>query len=311
MGSKNSTMSPGSFSKNNSKAEVHPYVESMAKGIITNRMVAEPYGVSRTQSFWDSLSEIPCIISEINEEAVKSVLDCLEQNKDMRKNKDLLHLVKLYYSNSFIMSQLCNELENCLTIARDRQLTLRAAVQFFKEEQGSWENKNDRYVQALEELKKFKNAENPFSNFSQILKKVREQQQSLCDELGLHYKSIKMKLVILKVFRGVCRAIFWLINFAIVVCQVVLPFAGHNDLAAALGSAGAGAGLSALGGTVDLQFKSYHNELSREMELISSIEECARDGHHEMGQLVVSLYVYVVCSSLPPWFGAVDVNDIR
>ena len=35
------------------------------------------------------------------------------------------------------------------------------------------------------------------------------------------------------------------------------------------------------------------------------------DGHHEMGQLVVSLYVYVVCSSLPPWFGAVDVNDIR
>ncbi|KAJ8628183.1 hypothetical protein MRB53_021490 [Persea americana] len=123
MGSTNSTMSSGSFSKNNSKAEVHPYVESMAKGIITNRM---------------------------------------------------------------------------------------------------------------------------------ILEKVREQQQSLCDELGLHYKSIKMKLVILKVFRGVCRAIFLLINFAIVVCQVVLPFAGHNALAAALGSAGAdvGAGLSALGGTM-------------------------------------------------------------
>ena len=35
------------------------------------------------------------------------------------------------------------------------------------------------------------------------------------------------------------------------------------------------------------------------------------DGRHEMGQLFVSFYVYVVCSSLPPWFGAIDVNGIR
>ena len=83
-------------------------------------MVVEPYGVSHTQSFWDSFSEIPCRISKINEEAVKSILYCLEQKKDMQKNQKLFDLVQLYFSNSFIMSELCNELENCLKIARDR-----------------------------------------------------------------------------------------------------------------------------------------------------------------------------------------------
>eukprot|EP00268_Persea_americana_P042142 TRINITY_DN4213_c2_g1_i1.p1 TRINITY_DN4213_c2_g1~~TRINITY_DN4213_c2_g1_i1.p1 ORF type:complete len:275 (+),score=40.98 TRINITY_DN4213_c2_g1_i1:1688-2512(+) len=271
MGSTNSTMSLGSFSKNKSKDEVYPYVESMEKSIIANRMVAEPYGVSHTQSFWDSFSEIPSRIGKINEEAVKSILYCLEQKKDMQKNQKLFDLVQLYFSNSFIMSELCNELENCLKIARDRQLTLRAAVQVFKEEQGSWENKNDRYVRALEELKKFKNAENPFSIFSLILKKVHEHQQSLFDKLRLHDKKIKTKLLIVKVLRGVSGAIFVLITFAVVVCQLLLTLAGQNDLAEALVSVDVAS--SALGEMVDSKLRPYHNELSREIRVNEINEE--------------------------------------
>ncbi|KAJ8628314.1 hypothetical protein MRB53_021621 [Persea americana] len=111
--------------------------------------------------------------------------------------------------------------------------------------------------------------------------------------------------------KGVSGAIFVLITFAVVVCQLLLTLAGQNDLAEALVSVDVAT--SALDG---------HHEMGQLFVSLYVYVVCSslpswfgaidvNDGRHEMGQLFVSSYVYVVCSSLPPWFGAIDVNGIR
>lgn len=271
-------MMPSSSSRKiKSKDELHPNLKTIGKAI-TN-----PKGDTYSQSFWDSLRDIPRRIDAINEEAIKGVLYGIECTKDIRKNQKLFDLVQLYFGNSFLMSDLCIALGDCLKIARDRQLILRAAVKLFKGEEGSGTNKDERYERALEELKKFKSAENPFTTFSRALEKVRQQQQSLFDKLRIHNKKIKKKLQFLKVWQGVSGAFFMLVALALLICQVVVALAGEIELAEVL--VGAAAATSAFGEALDSQYKSDQSKLKREMELISSMKKSAFDELNDLGEI--------------------------
>lgn len=157
-----------SNSHNSSSVQLHRNVRS-SEGAI-NPTVVSPDHVVDDQS---CLKELTSQINKTNEQAVRSILDILESKEDIKKNLQLFDLVQEYFSNSFRMSDLCNALEDSLKRARDRQLILRVAVQLFKEEEeiGDGANNEDKYLRAMEELKKFKDTENPFAVFAQVLEK--------------------------------------------------------------------------------------------------------------------------------------------
>lgn len=237
-----------------------------------NATAVSPANVVDDQSFSDSLKELTSLINETNEQAVRSILHTLESNEDIRKNLQLFDLVQEYFSNSFRMSDLCNALEDSLKRARDRQLILCVAVQLFKEEEeiGDGANNEDKYLRAMEELKKFKDTENPFAGFAQVLEKVREQQQSLVDKLNYHNKKIKKKLLFLKVWRTVSNTILTSVTLTLMIVQVAVTVAGMSSVGSALGSAASAS--STLSLTLESKFKSDHDELKKEMELIISMK---------------------------------------
>lgn len=253
---------------NRSSVQRHPNVTS-SRGGTTSPVAVEPEHVVDDQSFMDSLKELTAQISETNEQAVRSIILSLKSKKDIQKNLLLFDIVQEYFSNSFRMSDLCNALEDCLKRARDRQLILRVAVQLFKGEGENDLNKRVKYHRVVEELKKFKNAEDPFAVFSQILDKVREQQQSLVDKLKRHEKKIKKKLLILKVWRVMLGTILASVSLTLMICQVVVSVAGLSHVADALGSAASAS--SSLSLTLESKNKSHCDELKRELELISSM----------------------------------------
>ncbi|RWR88146.1 UPF0496 protein [Cinnamomum micranthum f. kanehirae] len=256
-----------SNSHNSSSVQLHRNVRS--SGGATNATVVSPDHVVDDQS---CLKELTSQINKTNEQAVRSILDILESKEDIKKNLQLFDLVQEYFSNSFRMSDLCNALEDSLKRAHDRQLILRVAVQLFKEEEeiGDGANNEDKYQRAMGELKKFKDTENPFAVFAQVLEKVREQQQSLVDKLNHHNKKIKKKLLFLKVWRIVSDTILASITLTLRIVQIAVILAGMSPVASLLGTA---ATVSyALTKTLDSKFKSSQDELKQEMDLIGSMK---------------------------------------
>ncbi|XXG69635.1 hypothetical protein AAC387_Pa06g2446 [Persea americana] len=234
MGLKNSKLCLRSI--RNSNAKRLPYVRSVERRI-TNRAIIDRNGVAHVKSLLDSLRNITFRIKDTNEQAVKTILHTLERKKHMRKNKKLFALVKYYFSNSFLMSDLCNALEQCLKRARNRQLILCVAFQLFKETEehgaNTTMNKKDKYLSVLEELEKFKDAENPFTIFTQILDNLIKKQKCLIDKLKRRNKFRKNHFLLHK-WRtvSVLDTILASATFTLVIFRILVELAGEAVMTA-------------------------------------------------------------------------------
>ena len=107
----------------------------MSSSTLRNQIQSNPNAVAPIQSLSDTLREMTFRIIKANEQGVESILHALDHDKHMRKSRKLFHLINDYFSNSFLMSELCNALEECLRSARSGQLILCTAVELFNEEE--------------------------------------------------------------------------------------------------------------------------------------------------------------------------------
>ncbi|KAJ8628185.1 hypothetical protein MRB53_021492 [Persea americana] len=141
--------------------------------------------------------------------------------------------------------------------ARDSQLNLHAAVQLFKE---------GRSDEALQELEKFKNSENPFTGLPEKLEKVRQQQVKLAEKLNLYRNKIKKKQVITMMGRIAADVIFLSFILTLFTCQAYVVYSGL--LSIALPVLGATSATISAWAVLDSQFTSYYDTLKRQKDLV-------------------------------------------
>lgn len=237
---------------------------------VINTVVA---GVDIRSLSFESLKEVTGGLLEMNQEVVQIILD---YKKDVWKNKELFQLVEDYFTNSLHMMDFCTALEKCLRRARDKQLIIRIALQQFEEENGCNDgngvNKEEKYSKTMEELKRFKIAEDPFTEeFFQILKRVQDEQLLMLGKLKLHNDKINKKLKSLKAWRRLSGVIFITAFVAVVICSVVAAAVAAPPIAAALAAA-VSVPLGSVGKWFDSLWKSYKAAVEREGELISSMQ---------------------------------------
>lgn len=270
MATNNSTKSSSSLSI--SSAELNQYVRSLRRSI-TNEFLDGPEGVFPAESPLDTLKGMTIQINKTNEQAVKTILNAFQRKKHMWKDQKMFDLVKDYFSNSFLLSELCNAFEDCLKRASDRQLILRVAVELFKGEEKNGDGSSNRYARALEELNKFRNTEDPFAKFSQVLDKVIMKQKSLVDKLNRHDKKFKYWVLGINLGRIISGTIFMSAAFTLTILAVLVKVAGMPAMAPLFGVV-ASASFS-ICTSIESLSKSYVDELKRKIRLISSMKQSA------------------------------------
>lgn len=282
-GSKFSTMG-GLFSKqpNEPVTEMQSYldacredpsIQSFDAGLQarTNRVlnsVAVAANIDACSLSFDSLKEVYGSLFVMNQELVTIILN---HQEDIWKNPQLSELVKEYFDNSLVMLDVCTALEKCLARARNRQVIITVALRRFEEEDGDETNNEEKYFRTLEELEKFRTAEDPFTDeFFRILQTVLEKQLSMLDKLEDHGSKINKKIESVKTWRKVTGIIFVAAVVAVVICSVVTAVIAAPPIAAALTGAASGP-LGSMGKWVDSLWKRYQTTRGEEGKLVSSM----------------------------------------
>ncbi|XP_022740580.1 UPF0496 protein At2g18630-like [Durio zibethinus] len=219
---------------------------------------------------FDSFKEVIGHLLETNQEAVKIILDC---QKDKWNNPDLLSLVEEYFENSKTTLDFCTALENCLKRARNNQLIVQLAVKYFDEEGGLqvWTDEK-KFVKTLEELRKFKAAEKPFTEeFFLLFDSVRGQQELVLQKLLDRKRILHKKLKSLKTRRRVSYVLFVTIFISVWIFSVVAAAIAAPRVVTALASAMT-VPVGSLGKWCNWLWKRYENELKGHEELIATME---------------------------------------
>ncbi|GFQ08702.1 upf0496 protein at4g34320, partial [Phtheirospermum japonicum] len=148
-------------------------------------------GVEVKALSFESLKQTTECLLELNQEVVKVILDC---KKDIWKNQELFDLVEEYFDNSLKTLDFCAALEKCLKRAR------------LEEENG---NGNEKYSKALEELRNFKDAGDPFTDeFFQVFQNVYLHQMQMLEKLQLKKIKLDKKLKYIQSWRKISSIIF-------------------------------------------------------------------------------------------------------
>lgn len=227
------------------------------------------------------------MVSNINkksEQMVSIVFNALE-SRGIMKNRRLNDLVRDFFSISCSMSSLCVSLEDCLKKAQDSQKNLCAAVRLFKEGNGDEANREYKYKRALEELEKFRNCENPFTLFPNVLLQVQKQQEDLVNRLKLHNKKSKKKKAILLTLRILTGFIFTSLTLFLAICEILALFTGMVHMLQPLGLLSVASGL--MGFALDSQCKFYCDELKRGKNLVSSLDNRLLCEQPELGEIKI------------------------
>ncbi|XP_022751359.1 UPF0496 protein At2g18630-like [Durio zibethinus] len=229
---------------------------------------------------FDSLKEVTGCLLETNQEVAKIILEC---HKDIWKNTDLFSLVEEYFENSKKTLDFCTALENCLKRARNNQLIIQLAVKYFEEEVvlqvGTDEKK---FVKTLEELRKFKAAEEPFTKeFFLLFDSVRRQQESMLGKLLVRKRQIDKKLKSLKTWKRVSNVLFVATFVSVLIFSVVAAAIAAPPVVTALAGAMA-VPIGSLGKWCNWLWKRYQNELKGQKELITAMEIGARITIYDM-----------------------------
>lgn len=227
-------------------------------------------GVEVHSMSFDSLREVTGCLLEMNQEVVKVIL---ESKKDVWKNQDMFDLVEEYFDNSIKTLDFCTALENCLKRAGKSQLLIQLAVNQYEEElklQNGVDEK--RFVKTMEELNKFKEAGNPFTEeFFTLLQAVNAQQVSLLQKLLKRKRKLDKKLKNLKTWRRISNVLFVSAFVAVLILSVVAAAVSAPPVIAALAGALA-VPIGSVGKWCNSLWQSYEKNVKGEKGLISSMQ---------------------------------------
>ncbi|KAJ0097437.1 hypothetical protein Patl1_28863 [Pistacia atlantica] len=217
-------------------------------------------GVEVRSLSFDSLKEVTGSLLDMNQEVAKVTL---EWKKDIGNNQELFDLVEEYFDSSIQILDFCTVFENCLKRARNSQLIIELAVKQFEEEM---------YVKTLEELKKFKEAGNPFTKeFFTLFQLVYKQQVSMFHKLQRRKRKLKKKLKSMKTWRMVSKVLFIFAFVSVLIFSVVAAAIAAPPFVTALAGALA-VPISSVGKWCDSLWKGYESALKGKKNLISSME---------------------------------------
>ncbi|KAK4840272.1 hypothetical protein QYF36_004364 [Acer negundo] len=226
-------------------------------------------GVEGNSLSFDSLKEVIESLLEMNQDAAAVILECKE---DIWNNGDLFLLVKEYFENSVNILDFCTALDNCLKRARHSQLIIKLAVKKFEEEvelQCGVDEK--RYVKTLEELNRFKEAGNPFTDeFFALFQSVNKQQLSMLRKLQKRKSKLDKKLKNLKTWRRVSNVLFVSVFVSVLIFSVVAAAIAAPPVVTALAGAMA-VPIGSLGKWCNSLWKRYEDEVKREKVLLTSL----------------------------------------
>ncbi|KAI3675218.1 hypothetical protein L1987_84804 [Smallanthus sonchifolius] len=223
-------------------------------------------GVEVRALSFDTLKEVTECLLEMNQEVVKVILHC---KKDIWKNQELFELVEEYFENSLQTVDFCSALDKCLKRVQGSQLMILVALQHFDEDEGVEEN---RYEKALEDLKSFKDAGDPFTEeFYKIFHSVYRQQMVMLDKLQAKKTKLEKKVKYIQTWRKVSSVIFVATFAALLICSVVAAAIAAPPVAAALVAATA-IPLGSTGKWINSLLKNYENMIKGQKEIISSMQ---------------------------------------
>ncbi|XP_059623723.1 UPF0496 protein At4g34320-like [Cornus florida] len=224
------------FSSYDAACQIDPYLKAFDSALQQNttgviNTFAE--GVEGRPLSLDSLKVLTDSFLKMNQQAGEHILQC---KIDIVKNDDLRDVGKDYFDNSFQTLKFCNALEKCLKRARDSQVMIGGGLQQFEKEQRQGSDGNRKiYLKTLQELKKFKNAGNPFTEeFFSLLKSVYENQKLMLEKLKAKKSELDKKLKEMKTWRTVKNVILGLTVASLVICFVVVVAIYAPNMATAL-----------------------------------------------------------------------------
>ncbi|KAK8674044.1 hypothetical protein V6N13_112346 [Hibiscus sabdariffa] len=227
-------------------------------------------GLGAESLSFDSLKQVTGCLLETNQEVLKIILQC---QTDIWKNPDLFSLVEEYFENSKKTLEFCTALENCLKRARNNQLIIQLAVRYFDEEAGLQVGDGERkFAKTLEELRKFKAAEEPFNKeFFILFDSVRSQQELMLRKLLARKRKLDKKLKSLKTWRRVSNVLFVATFVSVLIFSVVAVAIAAPPVVTALAAAMA-VPVGSVGKWCNWLWKRYENEVKGQRELIAGME---------------------------------------
>ncbi|XP_020399603.1 UPF0496 protein 1 [Zea mays] len=229
-------------------------------------------GVEVRSMSLDSLREVTGCLLDMNQEVVRTILDCKE---DIWKSPELFDLVKDYLESSLQTLDFCTALEKCLKRARDSQLPLRIALQRrFDDEKDSdaAAAPSARYVRTLHELRQFKTAGNPFTDeFFDTFDAVYQQQLDMLKKLQQRQHRLDKKVKTIQAWRRVSSIIFATTFAAVLICSIVAAVIAAPPVAAALAAAAA-VPLGSMGKWFDSLLKGCQDAVNRQEGVVSEMQ---------------------------------------
>lgn len=216
---------------------------------------------------FDALMEITDFLLEMNEDAVKIIL---ESKEDVWSNKELFRLVDTFFHNSLKTLDFCAALEKSLRRSRDSQFIVKLAVRQFE----SYENGGDgeRYVRTFEQLKKFQEAGDPFGKeFGKLLKSLYDQHLSTFDELQSQKTKLDKKFSSMKTWKRVSNVIFITAFASVLIFSVVAAAMSAPPVVIALAAALA-VPMGPVGKWCNTLWNRYLNSIKADKQFMSSME---------------------------------------
>ncbi|MBA0581729.1 UPF0496 protein At2g18630 [Gossypium raimondii] len=190
------------------------------------RKEGRPDSRSQAQSSWNRVAY--------------SGIDTLQYRTDLVINSlpadsDFNSFAKDYFDNTKNTLELCTAIRDCLTRTQNNHEIIRLAVKCFDEEVGTDEKRSGK---TLEELKRFKAAEEPFFEELRVLAgRVLRQQESLQRKFNARKGTLEKKLASLETWRRVSLAFFVVAFFSLLIFSVVAATKSVKHVITALGSA--------------------------------------------------------------------------
>ncbi|CAL0311516.1 unnamed protein product [Lupinus luteus] len=237
----------------------------------TGRVITSlAHGVEVRSLSVDSLMEVTGSMLEMNQEVVKVILEC-KQDIWNKKDQELFSLVNDFFENSLHTLDFCNALEKCLKRAREKQVIVKSAITYFVEESQNGVE-GSVYLKTLQELKSFKETEDPFTEeFYSLFRSIYKQQASMLKKLQIKKQKLDKKLKSLKTLKRVSNAIFVAAFVSVLIFSVVAAALAAPPVVIALAGA-LSVPLGSVGKWCNSLFRKYEAASKGQQEIISSME---------------------------------------
>lgn len=179
---------------------------------------------SRTEMRRDSLSEAESSLNKVaNNDSDTSLNGIDKVINSLAVDSDLKSLMKEYFVNFEKTPEFCTALKVCLENARNNHGIIESALKCYDEEDklevGTVEKNS---VKALEELRRFKAAEEPFAKeFSALKKRAHRRCQSMQREVHARKKTLEKRVESWETWRRVSVAFFVAAFISVSVFSVV------------------------------------------------------------------------------------------